>query len=148
MDGLRFDKSNESHCLRPETLIFILMWELYFDKPSKYLQMIRIPMGKSSRMPRWVGKLEPEQSTQPEDKPWNNTFSRLTGVCQFLDSLKLHGSDVQDVKQFCKDIDEKKEQDILFRFYCKSKLSRISLCSTNRSSSSRRKELVQPIQCS
>ncbi len=86
-------------------------------------------MSKSS-IPRWVDLLV----TPPADKPWNLTFSRIPIVSQFLDRLSSPDNR-QFIVQFCQDVDKEKGKDALFKFYCKSKLSRTSLGITNNSSS-------------
>ncbi|KAF6218892.1 hypothetical protein HO133_005435 [Letharia lupina] len=94
-----------------QALLLLLARELYCGKPVEYLQMFEIAMSKSS-FPRWVNRLVPPQA----DKPWKDTFSRSSIVCQFLDSLSSQDN-MRVIVQFCQDVDKEKKKDALFKFY-------------------------------
>lgn len=128
-----FEIKDSGYRPKTQSIFLLLIWELYFDKPEKYLEMLMIVMSKS-RIPHWVHKLLPTQTENKDSNEMIEFFSRFRSrsVYRFL-AHRPGGTYV--AKQVCQDIDKKKENDPIFRFYRKSKFSKTGFGINNLSSS-------------
>ncbi|KAF6226330.1 hypothetical protein HO133_009196 [Letharia lupina] len=93
-----------------QALFLLLVLELYHDAPKKYLEMLMIAMKKS--FPQWIQVLS---HTLKENNAQDNQSSR-SRLSKIYDPLASRGS-TQLVEQIDRDVNEKKKNSSLFRFY-------------------------------
>lgn len=90
----------------------LLVLELYHDAPKKYFEMLMIAMKKS--FPQWIQILP---HTLKENNAEDNQSSR-SRLSTIYDRLASRVS-TQFVEQIDRDVNEKKKNSSLFRFYRK-----------------------------
>ena len=95
-----------------QALFLLLVLELYHDAPKKYFEMLMIAMKKS--YPQWIQKLS---HTLKENNAEDNQSSR-SRLSKIYDPLASRVS-TQLVEQIDRDVNEKKKNSSLFRFYRK-----------------------------